>query len=278
MRTIRFASILALAISFFAISADAQRTRRPAPKATPKSTNVRNTSNTVVSAAKLEVSNQLYNVNVFVDKIGPIAISVENADRDAAARRLDSKQVAANETNKQKIIAAIRGLRDGLVKLESDFRTKPQLASYLSKIQGISNLCSQAEDSAIAGRFVASKEPLRQVSMKLSDTLAVLPGPLPAGASAPVRSSYPSSTQSVPTRTVSSQTPAQPRVVAGSSTASTSGEPAIGMTTNQVAGSSWGNPTSKRNSKTANGTTDVWVYAGKGTVYFFNGKVSQIIR
>lgn len=277
MRLIRFTSILALALSIFSLSANAQK-RKPAPRATPKPASVRTTTNSVVSTAKLQVSNQLYNVNVFVDKIGPIAIAIEAADRDAAARKLDSKQIAANETNKQKIIAAIRGLRDGLVKLESDFRTKPQLSQYLSKIQGISGLCSQAEDSAIAGRFVASKEPLRQVALKLNDTLAVLPGPLPAGSTAPVRSSYPV-TQPVPTRTVSSQTPAtgQTRVIAGSSAAA-KGEPGVGMTTDEVSLTSWGKPTSKRNSQSANGTTEVWVYAGKGTVYFFNGKVSQIVR
>jgi hypothetical protein len=268
MRLIRFTTLLALALSIFSLSIDAQK-RKPAPRATSKSA----PTNSVVSAAKLQVSNQLYNVNVFVDKIGPIAVAIEAADRDAAARKLDSKQIAANETNKQKIIAAIRGLCDGLVKLESDFRTKPQLSQYLSKIQGISGLCAEAEDSAIAGKFIASKDPLRRVALKLNDTLAVLPGPLPAGASAPIRSSYPA-TSSVPTRTVSSQTPAtgQTRIVAGE------GEPTVGMSTAEVSATTWGKPTSKRNSRSANGSTEVWVYSGKGTVYFFNGKVSQIVR
>lgn len=277
MRLIRFTAFLALAISFSAISADAQK-KRPTPKATPKPTAVRTTSNAVVSSTKLEVSNQLHNVNVFVNRMGPIAITMENMERDASARRLDAKQKAKYDENKMNVVNAIRDLGQGLMKLESDFRTKPQLSSYLSKIQGISTLSAQAEDSAIAGRYVASKEPLRQVAMKLNDTLAALPGPIPAGASPAARSSYP--TQSVPTRTVSSQAPAptQNRVIAGSTAASAKGDPTMGMTPEQVAQSLWGNPTSKRNSKSANGTTEVWVYAGKGTIYFFNGKVSQIIR
>jgi len=45
----------------------------------------------------------------------------------------------------------------------------------LPTIQGITDLCSQSEDSAIAGKFVAAKEPLRAISKKLSDTLALMP-------------------------------------------------------------------------------------------------------
>ena len=271
MTLIRYTVLLALALSIFSLSATAQR-RKPAPRATPKPA----PATSVVTAAKLQVSNQLYNVNVFVDKIGPVAVAVEDADRDAAARRLDSKQLAANETNKQKIVAAIRGLCDGLVKLESDFRTKSQLSPYLPKIQGLSGLCSESEDSAIAGRFVASKDPLREAALKLNDTLAVMPGVLPANASAPVRTAS-QSQRTVPTRTVRNPSAEQTRVIAGS-TATANSEPGIGMTPNQVALTSWGNPTSKRSSQSPNGTTEVWVYAGKGTVYFFNGKVSQIVR
>jgi hypothetical protein len=63
----------------------------------------------VVAAAKQQVANQLYNVKVFVDKMGPIAVAIENTDKDATARKLTTEEIAANETNKQKLIAAIRG-------------------------------------------------------------------------------------------------------------------------------------------------------------------------
>ena len=267
MKIIRLTAFFVLALSFLAFTTEAQRTRRkPTPKATPKPTPVRTTpTNAVVSAAKQRVANQLHNVNVFVDKIGPIAVSIEAADRDAAARRLSREQIAANDKNKQGVIAAISGLRTGLVALESEFRTKPQLSQYLPKIQGISTLAANSEDSAIAGKFVAAKEPLREIALKLNDALAVIPGPLAPGSVTPIRTA---SSTNVPTRTVSNTGP------------STSGkrEPAVGMTTAEVSQSTWGAPTNKRVSTTANGKTDVWTYAGKGTIYFFNGKVTQIIR
>ena len=267
-------AVFVFSLSVFAITGEAQKTRKPTPKATPKPTPVKTTpTNAIVSAAKQQVANQLYNVNIFVERLGPIAVAIEKADRDNASRRLNREEAAANETNKQKIIAAIRGLRSGLVSLESDFRTKPQLSAYLAKIQGISTLAADSEDSAIAGKFVAAKDPLREVALKLNDTLAVMPGPLAPGSTTPTRAA---STSTVPTRTVSNTVPS----TTPSRSAATTGkrDPAVGMTTAEVAASTWGTTTNKRTSTTANGTTEVWTYTGKGTIYFYNGKVTQILR
>ena len=275
MKIIRSTAFFVLALSVFAVSADAQRTRRPTPRATPKPAPVRTSFNPVVSAAKQQVSNQLYNVNVFVDRMGPVAVAIENADRENAARRLSRESAAANETNKRKLVAAIRGLRAGLVQLESDFRTKPLLAQYLPKLQGISGLAADAEDNAIAGRFVAAKDPLRQVALKLNDTLSVMPGTLAPGSATPTRRA---AKPSVPTRNVSTTTPSSNRNVSTPASSGARGEPAVGMTTTEVSQSAWGAPTNKRTSRTANGTTEVWTYTGKGTIYFYNGRVTQILR
>jgi hypothetical protein len=83
--------------------------------------------------------------------------------------------VDKNTADKQKVIAAIRGLRDGMVKLESEFRVKPALKKYLPTIQGISELAGQSETSAIAGSFVAANAPLRTLQQKLNDTLSAMP-------------------------------------------------------------------------------------------------------
>ena len=260
MRTARFIAFLSILLLSFAVSASAQRTRKPAPRATPKPTPVRATINPAVSAAKQRVSNQLHNVNLFVDVMGPAAVTIESRDKDAAARRLKKEEIAENDLNKRKLVAAIRGLRDGLVALETEFRTRPELAQYLPKIQGISTLCTQAEDDAIAGRFVASKEPLRQAALKLNETLAVLPGPLAAG------STY----SSPPSRTVSNTTP---------TTSTTAGrDVAVGMTAAEVLQSVWGAPSNKRTSQSTTGTTEVWTYPGNKTLYFYNGKVTRIVR
>jgi hypothetical protein len=267
MRITRFLTVFCILFLIFGLTAAAQKTKKPAPRATPRPTPV----NMDVPAAKQQVSNQLYNVTVFVDKMGPIAVAIESVDGEVSTGKLKKETIDANEANKKKIIAAIRGLRDGLVSLETDFRTKPALAQYLSKIQGIGALCAQSEDKAIAGQFVNSKDPLRQIAQKLNDTLAVMPGVV-AGDGLPAPQTR-DRTIPVSTSMSGSTIPNSTQPV---STAKR--EPAIGMTVAEVLQSSWGNPSAKRTSVTSNGSTEVWMYPGNKSLYFFNGKVTNIVK
>lgn len=262
MRITRFLTVLCILLLTFVFTASAQKTKRPAPRPTPKPTPI----SPDVTTAKQQVSNQLYNINVFVDKMGPIAVAIEDLDREAASGKLKKEAVDANEANKKKIIAAIRGLRDGLVSLETDFRTKPALGQYLVKIQGIGTLCAQSEDKAIANQFVAAKDPLRQIAQKLNDTLAVMPGALIGGA-------FPAPQN----RTVPVSTSASSKTSTGSATAGKR-EPSIGMTAAEALQTTWGAPTARRNSATTNGNTEVWMYPGNRSLYLFNGKITNIVK
>ena len=271
MRTARLLTILSILLLALALPAAAQRTRRPAPKPKPKPTPqvTRTTASPIVAAAKQKVATQLQYVNVFVQKIGPIAVGIENLDKDAAARKLKQSDIDLNDASKKKVVTMIQTLRVALVDLEAEFRAKPALAAYLPKIQGISDLGAQSEDSALAGKFVAAKDPIRQVALKLNETLLVMPGPV---AGVPMSSPRPA----VPVSTSSSSTGSRP----ASSPVSTAGRraPAVGMTPAEVLASSWGEPAGKRTSSTANGSTEVWTYAGKRTIYFFKGRVSNITQ
>ena len=268
MRISRLLAAFCILAFAFVVSASAQK-RKPAPKPKPTPTPSRPYINPVISVAKSQVETQLYNVNLFVDKMGPVAVAFENADKDAAAGKLKKETADSIEANKKKMIAAIRGLRDPIVALETDFRTKAPLSPYLSTIQGVSTLCAQAEDSAIAGQWVASKDPLRQVAQKLNDTLAVLPGGVAGG----VTTSTSPQSRNVPV-SATSQNGAAP--TAAKPTSSSKKDPAIGMTPEEVLQTSWGIPSAKRSSTSTNGTTEVWMYPAGKTIYFFKGRVSNI--
>ena len=271
MRTLRFLTILMVVFLGLVIPAGAQRRKPTPPKPTP--TPARSAVNPVVAAAKQQVANQLHNVNAFVNIMGPVAVSIEDTDKQATARKLKTEEIAANETNKQKLIAAIRGLREGLVSLETEFRTKPQLTQYLPKIQGISTLCGQSEDHAIAGRFVASKDPLRQIAQRLNDALAVLPGPLLPDSSSNLNQSPAIPNQSRPVNAAANGS----RPVVNQNVSNTRSDVSVGMTTAEVV-NSWGAPSNKRSSTSPNGTTEVWTYPGNKTLYFFNGKLTRVVQ
>jgi len=176
MKILRFVAFIALCVSIFAGAAEAQ-------KKTGKKTSAKSSKATLppldVRAARQKVDNQLANVNRFVDGMGELAQNIEDLDAQAQTKPLSKRYADLNASHKEQLLLMLRNLRTGLTDLESDFRTKPALQKYLVNIQGISQLSAEAEDSAIAGKFVAAKDPLRTVSQKLTDTLKVLPASPP---------------------------------------------------------------------------------------------------
>lgn len=164
-----------LAFALFSIVADAQKkpVRKAPVKKAPAPTTV--VPPLDVRAAREKVEVQLGDVNVFIDKLALVAQNLETADADAKAGRLSAATAEKVEGYKKSFIESIRNIKAGLSTLESEFRTKTVLQKYLPTIQGITDLAATAEDSAIAGKFVAAKDPLREITKKLTDTLAVLP-------------------------------------------------------------------------------------------------------
>lgn len=178
MKITRSLTLFLVCLTALAVSAEAQKTttKKPVRRTTPTSTKTSSTLPPLeVRAARVKVSNQLYNVSAFLQRLGPISQNIEALDNDARTKKIKKESIDQNEASKQKVVTALRTLRDGLVSLESEFRTKPDLKKYLPTIQGISDLAGQSIDSAMAGKFVASNAPLRTVQQKLNDTLTAMP-------------------------------------------------------------------------------------------------------
>lgn len=171
---------LILALTFMILlsgMAAGQRTKaRPTPRPTPRKTTTNSTLPPLeVRAARVKVSNQLFNVDEFVKRLLPVAQNIEAMDNEIMTRKVKKESIDLNQANKKKTLTAISSMRATLAALESEFRTKPDLKKYLVQIQGIGGLATQSEDLAIAGKFVAAVDPLRGVSRKLNDTLAAMP-------------------------------------------------------------------------------------------------------
>lgn len=168
MKTAQLFVLTIAALALFAVSADAQR-RRPAPKPAPTPV-----APLDVRAAIEKTTVQRDNVNFWIAKLGPVGEALELLDGAYAKKKPSAKTLVTHEARRQKFVETLKNLREDLNLLESDFRTKMQLKKYLISIQGVTDLASQAEDLAIEGKFVASKQPLRDISKKLTDTLATL--------------------------------------------------------------------------------------------------------
>ena len=163
-----------LLLAVFSVAAEAQK--KTAKKTTVKKTAAAKTIPPLdVRAAREKTEIQSDNVNFWIDKLGPIAEGLESLDAVYLKKKPSAAAFAKQEENKKKFVAMLRNLRDDLALLESEFRTKPALQKYLISVNGISDLAAKSEDLAIAGKFVASKQPLRDASKKLTDALAVIP-------------------------------------------------------------------------------------------------------
>lgn len=173
MKITRYLILAVAAMTVFSMAAQAQtkkpvrRTTTPAKASTLPPLDVR--------AARVKVDNQHSNVTQFVDRFGPVAQALEALDAESKTKKLSKQALDKNVADKQRVVNAIRNVKEGLVKLESEFRVKSVLRKYLPTIQGISDLANQAETSAIAGKFVAANASLRTVQQKLTDTLTAMP-------------------------------------------------------------------------------------------------------
>lgn len=172
MKLLQYLALALCLLAFGVCSATAQR------RTTHKTTGTKTTPTVPpleVRAARDKVDTQLSNVNIWLDKFGPIALNLDAAIADEKSGKLSGATAQKIDASKDKVVASIRDLKTGLTNLESEFRTTPVLSKYLPLIQGITDLASKAEDSAIAGQFVAAKDPLRDVTKKLTDTLNAMP-------------------------------------------------------------------------------------------------------
>lgn len=168
-------TIFALCILGFTFSADAQRrtTRKTTTK--PKVITESTIGKTDLKDGAEKVSIQIKNTTKFLYLLGSVANGIETIDKDARAGKVSREIKDKNEGFKKDVLQSIRNLRAGMIALEVDFRTKPQLQKYLINIQGISDMSGRAEDMANGGEFVESGKMLLLVVEKLSDTLAALP-------------------------------------------------------------------------------------------------------
>lgn len=175
MKITRYLILTVAAVALLGISAEAQRTTKRSTNR-PATTKASATLPPLeVRAARTKVDNQLVNVSLFVKNFGPVAQALDALEAESKTKTLSKQTMDKNASDKQKVVSAIRNVREGLVKLESEFKVKPALKKYLVTIQGISELAGQAETSAIASKFVAANAPLRTIQQKLTDTLAAMP-------------------------------------------------------------------------------------------------------
>lgn len=128
-----------------------------------------------VRAGAGRVAEQIKALSKFLYILGGVWKGIEAAD--AAAQRGEASQAVMDQTerNKATVRDSIKIVREGLDKLELDFRLKPELQRYYTSLAGSAAGAATAEDQAAANQFDAAGRTLLTVINRLTNVLLEMP-------------------------------------------------------------------------------------------------------
>jgi len=165
----RIIAALIVTITLFSVTGFSQTRKRTITKssrsgAAPKASEIQRQGAT-------RVADQIKILTRFIYLLGGVAKGLEGVD-DAARRNEASPAILEQATrNKATVRASIQSVREGLDKLEIDFRTTPELQRYYIKLAGVAEAAATAEDQAAANQFDKAGRTLLEVVNHLTDVL-----------------------------------------------------------------------------------------------------------
>mgnify|MGYP006951292786 CR=1 FL=1 len=146
------------------------RTRSSKPKTTPAATATQRVAQVRTQGAT-RVADQIKNLTKFMYILGGVTSSI--AAVEDAARRSGATTDQTGQSKAQ-VRATIQNIREGLDKLEIDFRATPELQPYYIKLAGVAAGAATAEQQAAANQFDAAGRTLLTVINRLTDVLVVM--------------------------------------------------------------------------------------------------------
>ena len=148
------------------------RQRTTSKRSTQKTrTQTSQTADDARVAGATRVADQIKVLTRFLYLLGGVAKGIESADVAARAGEATPAQVEQTEKSKASVKASLRNVREGLDNLEIDFRTKPDLLRYYTKLAGVAAGAAAAEDQAAANQFDQAGRSLLGVVNRLTDVL-----------------------------------------------------------------------------------------------------------
>jgi len=164
---------LALLAILIAIPITAQaQTRRKSTTKSPAST-VDHVA-VVRNSGAMRVGDQIKILSRFIYLLGGVAKGLESVD--AAAKRNEASPAVLQQAEQSKttVRTSIRNVREGLDKLEIDFRATPELQPYYIKLAGSAAGAATAEQQAANNQFDGAGRTLLNVINRLTDVLLIM--------------------------------------------------------------------------------------------------------
>lgn len=126
------------------------------------------------TAGATRVADQIKFLTRFIYLLGGVTSGIAAVDEAAKRNEATPALVQQNQQSKARIRTTIQNLREGLDKLEIDFRATPELQPYYIKLAGVAAGAATAEEQAAANQFDASGRSLLNVIGRLADVLVIM--------------------------------------------------------------------------------------------------------
>jgi hypothetical protein len=126
------------------------------------------------TAGATKVADQIKLMTRFIYLLGGVASGIAAVDEAAKRNEASPEVLQRNQQNKATVKTSIQGFREGLDKLEIEFRGTPDLQPYYIKLAGSAAGAAKAEEQAGANQFDAAGRTLLTVINRLTDVLVVM--------------------------------------------------------------------------------------------------------
>ena len=171
LRRIVIVSLAAILVAPATALGQTRRRTQPRPRPAPATTQ---RVSPVRTAGATRVADQIKLMTRYVYLLGGVANGIAAVDEAARRNEATPQIVAKNQQDKLLVKSSIQGFREGLDKLEIEFRTTPELQPYYIKLAGSAAGAAKAEELAGANQFDAAGRTLLTVINRLTDVLVIM--------------------------------------------------------------------------------------------------------
>ena len=169
----RITIVLLAAIILFPTTLLAQTRKRSGTK--PRSTvGAPQRASEARIAGATRVADQIKTLTKFIYLLGGVAKGLEAVDEAARRNEASPALLQQAQQNKNTVKTSIQNVREGLDKLEIDFRNTPELQPYYIKLAGVAAGAADAEQQAAANQFDRAGRSLLNVVNRLTDVLLAM--------------------------------------------------------------------------------------------------------
>ena len=126
------------------------------------------------TAGATRVGEQIKLLTQFIYGLGKVTSGIAAADEAARGPEASPAVQQQTQQSKARLKSYIQSFREGLDKLEIDFRNTPELQPFYIKLAGVAAGAATAEEQAAANQFDAAGRSLLNVINRLTDVLVLM--------------------------------------------------------------------------------------------------------